>query len=93
MLLWTDQGSRAKSYSICPDFKSLFLGPYISDNKISGICESLTFCAPNKVNTVGNIGNASQELRFSGKGVLFVTESFDAESQCFVTYSSQYVVL
>ena len=32
-----------------------------------GFCESLTFCAPNKVNTVGNIANASQEnLGFRG---------------------------
>ena len=33
-----------------------------------GLCESLTYCAPNKVNTVGNIANASQELRFPGVG-------------------------
>ena len=33
----SEKGSRAKSYSICPDFESLFLGPYISDNNISGI--------------------------------------------------------
>ena len=36
-----------------------------------GFCERLTFCVPNKVNTVGKIANASQELRFSGKGVFW----------------------
>ena len=58
-----------------------------------GFCESLTFCAPNIVNAVRNIANACQELRFPGEGVFFVTTIFDEESQCFVTYSSQYVVI
>ena len=31
-----------------------------------GFCEKLTFCAPNIVNTVGNI---AKELRFPGEGV------------------------
>ena len=57
-----------------------------------GFCESLTFCAPNKVNTDGSIANACQELRFLGWGI-FVTKLFDAESQCFVIYSSYYVVI
>ena len=58
-----------------------------------GFCESLTFCAPNKVNTVGNMANSCRELRFPGMGVFVVTKTFDAESQCFVMYSSQYVVI
>ena len=37
-----------------------------------GFCESLTFCAPSKVNTVGNIAKACQQLRFRD-GVVFVT--------------------
>ena len=31
------KGPRAKCNSICLDFESMFLGPYISDNNISGI--------------------------------------------------------
>ena len=31
------EGSRAKSYSICSDFESPFLGSFIGDNNISGI--------------------------------------------------------
>ena len=58
-----------------------------------GFCESLTFCAPYMENTVGNIVNACQELRFPGEVVFFVIKIFDAESQCFVTYSSQYFVI
>ena len=58
-----------------------------------GFCESLTFCAPYLENTVGNIANACQELRFQGGGGGVVTKMFDAECHCFVTYSSQYVVI
>ena len=58
-----------------------------------GFCESLTFCAPNKVETVGNIANACQELMFPGVGIFFVTKMFDVESKYFVTYLSQYVVI
>ena len=56
-------------------------------------CESLRFCAPNKVNTVGNIANTCQEHRFPGVGIFFVTNIFDVETECFVTCSPQYVVI
>ena len=60
---------------------------------LMGFCESLTFCASNKIETVGNIANACQELRFPGVWVVFMTKMFDVESQYFVTYVSQYVVI
>ena len=52
-----------------------------------GFCESLTFYAPKKVNTVGNIANACQTIRFPEVGVFSVTNCFDAESHFSVTYS------
>ena len=58
-----------------------------------GFCESLTFCAPYMENTVGNIANAFQELRFPGEGGIFVTIFFKQEANLLSRYSSQYVVI
>ena len=55
-------------------------------------CESLTFCAPNKVNTDRNIEKHAMTLGFRGWGI-FCDKKIDVESQCFGTYSPQYVVI
>ena len=53
-----------------------------------GFCESLTFCAPNMEKKLEILQMHARNLGFREEGIFFVTKMFDAESQCFVTYSS-----
>ena len=74
-----------KSYSICLDFKRLYLGPCIINNCI--FCALIKACHSEyliKYSQLENIAYACHDTWFQGDGVIFVTKKNVAESQSFV---------